>query len=94
MVIGIHDYGEFLNVAERLTALGIRWRSGDKLAELYREHELFSPFRIILKLVIQKEFGNRIAVSFDDNAGVYTDYEDFMRLPVNYALTEHNKIIY
>lgn len=94
MVIAMHDYVEFLNVAERLTALGIRWRSGDKVAELYREHELFPPFRIILKLMVQKESDNRLAVIFNDYADVYTDYEDFMRLPVNYALTEYNKITF
>lgn len=91
MVIGMHDYGEFLNVAERLTALGIKWHSGDEVAKLYPEHELFTSYRTILKLIIQKEPDNRLAVLFNDNADIYTDYEDFMRLPVNYAL---NKITF
>lgn len=90
----MHDYKEFLNVAERLTALGIRWRTGDKVAERYTVHELFPIYRPILKLRVLKEPDNRLVVIFTDHAGVYTDYEDFMRLPVNYALTEHNKIIF
>ena len=94
MVIAMHDYKEFLNVAERLTALGIRWQTGDKVAELYPEHELFPTYRPILKLRVLKEPDNRLAVIFNDNADVYTDYEDFMRLPVNYALTEYNKITF
>ena len=91
MNIRIRNYGEFVEVATRLTELGFKWNAGQDLIGLYDITD-FNDVKI--KLIECWGNGSRAgcpAIVFCTESDYNITTEDFLNKPFNFALANIEK---